>query len=156
MLLAARLDRLARDRWVQEAILGQVWRLDARVHTVDIGEERRDDPDDPMRIAMRQMVGVFAQLDRTTTTKRLRDGRRAKAAAGGKAVGVYPYGWDRDGPVPCEQRVLVRLLDRAERGWTLQAVAAHLNERGTRTRHGRMWTTGTAHNVLARHRSRGR
>ena len=59
----------------------------------------------PMRTAMRQMVGVFGGLDRRLITRRLRDGRRAKAAQGGKAVGRYPFGWAEDGEVAREQRV---------------------------------------------------
>ncbi len=30
-----------------------------------------DDPDDPLRTVMRQMVGVFAELERRTVAKRL-------------------------------------------------------------------------------------
>lgn len=148
VLLAARLDRVARELTVQEAILAQVWQLDRQVHTTDMGEIKRDDPDDPMRTAMRQMAGVFAQLDRALIAKRLRDGRRAKAAAGGKACGVYPYGWSKDGEVPGEQKVLTRLLDCAERDMTLKAIAEDLNARGWRTRHGKRWTIGTVNNVL--------
>jgi len=148
VLLAARLDRIARELTVQEAILAQVWQLDRHVHTTDMGEIKRDDPDDPMRTAMRQMAGVFAQLDRALIAKRLRDGRRAKAAAGGKACGVYPYGWSKHGEVPAEQKVLTRLLDCAEREMTLAAIAQDLNSRGFRTRHGKVWTIGTVRNVL--------
>jgi DNA invertase Pin-like site-specific DNA recombinase len=69
-----------------------IWRDDGHVSAVDQGEVMRDDPDDPMRTAMRQMVGVFAELDRPLVITRLRDGRRAKAAQGGMAVGRYPFG----------------------------------------------------------------
>lgn len=153
--LAARLDRLARELVVQEAILAQVWAMDRHVHTTDMGEIKRDDPDDPMRTAMRQMAGVFAQLERAMIAKRLRDGRRIKAANGGKGSGSYPYGWSRDGEVPAEQRVLVRMLDRSQRGWTLAQVADDLNGAGLRTRHDRPWTVGTVGNVLRRARRVG-
>lgn len=96
----------------------------------------------------RSNTAAFTQLDRALIAKRLRDGRRAKAAKGGKASGSYPYGWSKDGEVPAEQKVLVRLLDCAERGLTLRATAADLNGRGFRTRHGRTWTIGTVSNVL--------
>lgn len=87
VLIVARLDRLARDLTTQEAILAQCWGMDAAVHSADLGAIHADDPDDPMRTAMRQMAGVFAQLDRALVVKRLRDGRKAKAALGGKAAG---------------------------------------------------------------------
>jgi len=61
-IIAARLDRLARAITVPEAILALCWREGARVFTADSGEVLRNDPDDPMRTAMRQMAGVFAEL----------------------------------------------------------------------------------------------
>ncbi len=38
-------------------------------------------------------MDVFAELDRKMVARRLRDGRLAKAAAGRKAVGDYPFGY---------------------------------------------------------------
>ena len=86
-LVVARLDRLARALTVQEAALAFIWRIGAEVFTADAGQVLRDDPDDPMRTALRQVVGVFAELDRRMVVKRLRDGRAAKSATGRKAVG---------------------------------------------------------------------
>jgi hypothetical protein len=90
-------------------------RFDVRRNT---GEVHRDDPDDPMRTAIRQVMGVFAELDRKLVAKRLRDGRLAKAAAGRKAVGDYPFGYaatgkgrDRDaGPIEAEQKAVARIV----------------------------------------------
>jgi DNA invertase Pin-like site-specific DNA recombinase len=56
-LLVARLDRLARTLAVQEAVLGHVWKHGGRVYAADVREVLQDDPDDPMRTAMRQMMG---------------------------------------------------------------------------------------------------
>jgi len=47
----------------------------------DQGEVERDEPDDPVRTAMRQMLGVFAQLERemassTAAPAKRRGGRR--------------------------------------------------------------------------------
>src|SRR5260221_7745786 len=78
-LLVARLDRLAREVTVQEGILALVWLGGWHVFTADAGEVLADDPSDPMRTAMRQMAGVFAQLDKGLIVKRLREGRKAKA-----------------------------------------------------------------------------
>ncbi|TJZ41214.1 resolvase [Streptomyces piniterrae] len=91
-LLAPNLDRLARELTVQEAVLAYVWALGGRMFTADHGEHLEDDEDDPMRTAMRQMRGVFHQLDRGLIRKRLKDGRNAKAAQGGYAYGAPPYG----------------------------------------------------------------
>ena len=149
-LVIARLDRLARDLTTQEAILAQCWALAADVHSADLGLIHEDDPDDPMRTAMRQMVGVFAQLDRALVIKRLRDGRRAKVASGGKGSGSYPYGWDRHGEVASEQRVLTYVRRLRNMGQTWQAIADDLNAEGLVPRTAPRWTAanvakGTAH-----------
>ncbi len=82
-----------------------------------------------MRTAMRQMAGVFAELDRRLIIKRLRDGRLPQAAQGGKAVGRYPFGWSKDGEVPREQRVLIAVRDLRADGLRWQDVADRLNAR---------------------------
>ncbi|MEU6839725.1 hypothetical protein ABZ941_31230 [Streptomyces rubiginosohelvolus] len=61
----------------------------------DQGEILPDDPEDPMRAAMRQMMGVFAQLDRGMTVAKLRRGRRIKGEKGQYAYGAPPYGRTR-------------------------------------------------------------
>lgn len=142
LLLVARLDRIARDLTVQEAVLAEVWRLDAEVHTCDLGPVLRDDPDDPMRTAIRQVMGAFAQLDRAMLVKRLRDGRAAKARAGGKPSGRYSYGHSKDGPVEDELHVIETVRALRATGMTWDAVTAEVNSRGARwhARTGRPWT----------------
>ena len=50
------LDRLARKLTVQEGVLATVWDRGGSVFSLgDGGEVQQDDPDDPMRTAMRQM-----------------------------------------------------------------------------------------------------
>ena len=112
----------ARALTVQEAALAVFWKLGARVFTADAGEVARDDPDDPMRTAIRQVFGVFAQLDRAMVTKRLRDGRAAKAATGRKAVGAYAYGYrpsgkgaERDAASDEAEQVAVRRIGELRR-----------------------------------------
>ncbi len=96
---------------------------------------------------MRQMAGVFAGLDRRLIIKRLRDGRRAKAAQGGKAVGRYLFGRSKDGDVPREQRGLLAVRDMRRDGLRWQDVADRLNAGGAayRPRSADAWTaTGSA------------
>lgn len=63
-LIVRDLDRLARAVSVQEAVLAEVWGKEscAVFTSVPPQEVPRDDPDDPMRTAMRQMRGVFHEL----------------------------------------------------------------------------------------------
>ncbi|MFI2764293.1 recombinase family protein [Streptomyces echinatus] len=91
-ILAPNLDRLARELTVQEAVLSYVWALGGRVFTAGHGEHLEDDASDPMRTAMRQMRGVFHQLDRGLIIKRLTEGRAAKGERGGYAYGAPRFG----------------------------------------------------------------
>lgn len=152
VLVVARLDRLARALTTQEAILAEVWKYGAHVDAADMGRIAKDDPDDPMRTAMRQMAGVFAELDRAVTVKRLRDGRKPKAARGGHGSGSYPFGFSTAGPVPDEQRILaeVRSLRRAGHDW--QACADDLNRRGLSPRKAQAWTKANLRKVMERPR----
>ncbi len=150
-LIVRDLTRLARSVTVQEAVLAEVWsRLDARVFTT-AGEVLRDDPDDPMRTAMREMAGVFAGLDRRMIVKRLRDGRTAKAAAGGHSTGRYPYGYTPKGQNPAQQRALRRMLDLRDDGQATRAIAAILTEEGHPTARGGRWSSPTVARILSRY-----
>lgn len=144
------LDRLARSVTVQEAVLAEVWsRLGGSVFTVS-GEVMRDDPDDPMRTAMREMAGVFAGLERRIIVKRLRDGRAAKAASGGHATGRYPYGWDRNGAVPAEQRALARMCELKAQGCSTREIAEWLTTEGHPTKRGGRWSSPIVARILSR------
>jgi DNA invertase Pin-like site-specific DNA recombinase len=122
--------------------LALVWREGGAVYTAEDGEILRDDPDDPMRSALRKMVGVFAELDRKTLVKRMRDGRKAKAEAGMKATGAYAYGTQgvgegraRDaGPNEVEQQAVTRIVELRKAGCSYRAVAATLDAEGHLTR----------------------
>lgn len=158
-LVVARLDRLARAITTQEAILATVWRLDGRLYAVDMGGEvPPDDPDDPMRTAMRQMAGVFAELDRRLVVKRLRDGRSAKAAAGRKATGSYAYGYagvgkgrERDAaPVEAEQRAVKRIVALRHAGRSYREIAADLDSLGLKPRRAASWSAAAVRNVARR------
>lgn len=147
-LLIPRLDRLARAVTVQEAVLALIWRTGGSVFAADQGEVLRDDPDDPMRTAMREMAGVFAGLERRMIAKRMRDGRKAKAAAGKHAAGQYPFGFRGEGkgrerdatPDPEEQSVVARIIELRETPMSYREVAAALTGAGTPTRLGKEWS----------------
>lgn len=158
-LLVARLDRLARALTVQEATLAIIWRLGRTVFTADQGEVLRDDPDDPMRSALRQVVGVFSELERRLVSKRLRDGRTAKAATGRKAVGAYPFGYrpmgqgrERDAmPDPTEVKVVRQILCLRANGGSYREIATALNEQGVPAKKGGLWHPMTVRSVVERH-----
>ncbi|MFD3907856.1 recombinase family protein [Streptomyces californicus] len=69
-LLAATLAHFGPTLVRQETLLQYVWAHGARVVTVSDGEIAEDDPDDPMRTAMRQMRGVMEELIRNIDAQR--------------------------------------------------------------------------------------
>jgi DNA invertase Pin-like site-specific DNA recombinase len=157
-VVVARLDRLARNLTVQEAALALFWKLGARVFAADTGEVLPDDPNDPMRTAIRQVFGVFAQLDRGLVTKRLRDGRLAKASTGRKAVGAYPYGFCGAGrgrhrdAVPYEpEQVALRRIDELRRsGCSFREIASRLDAEGLAPRRAGAWSPMAVRNIVTR------
>jgi DNA invertase Pin-like site-specific DNA recombinase len=153
-LVIARLDRLARELTVQEAILAQVWRHGGTVFASDTGEIARDDPDDPMRTAMRQMMGVFSQLERAMIGARLRAGRKLKAERGGFAYGSPPFGFKAEGgglvEEPEEQKALKRIRQLARRGASLRTIAQTLESEGYHPKRSSRWHPETLRLILGR------
>ena len=153
-LVLYKLDRLARSLTVQEAVLGSVWAAGASVFTTDLGEVPHDDPDDPMRTAMRQMVGVFSQLERAMIAARMRAGRRVKAAAGGYAYGAPPYGWRAEGGElvvdEAEQLVVARMAELHAGGASLREIAEVLDRDGVRPRRGERWQSKVVGRIVRR------
>lgn len=74
-LVVSSRDRLAGLPAVQEAALQQVWMTGGRVFAVDEGELLADDPEDPVRTFVHQVLGVVAQLEQELVVHRLRQGR---------------------------------------------------------------------------------
>jgi DNA invertase Pin-like site-specific DNA recombinase len=153
-LLLPSLNRLARLLTVQEAVLAQVWKLGGRVFTADTGEILADDPDDPMRTAIRQMMGVFAQLDRALLVKKLRNGRAEKAKQGGYAYGSPAFGqMAKDHELaenPDEQLVIDRMRELRSTGLSYAKIADELNERHMLPKRGGRWHAQTVSRAVNR------
>lgn len=153
-LVVARLDRLARSLAVQEAALAVVWRHGGTVFSVDQGEVVEDDPEDPMRRAMRLMVGVFSELERATITARLRARRRMKAEQGGFAYGAPGFGHRAENrdlvPDDEEQATLVRIAELRSAGCSVRAICRQLEAEGRRPKRGQRWHPGSLNRILHR------
>lgn len=137
-LLIRRLDRLARELTIQEGVLASVWANGGRAFEASGGEVLQDDPHDPMRKAMRQMAGVFYELERGMIVQRLQAGRRRKMArydglgsAGGKAkLGHDLVGERKDARlIPRDDYPALReRVATLRQGRTLRQVAQALND----------------------------
>jgi DNA invertase Pin-like site-specific DNA recombinase len=153
-LLIPKLDRLSRDMLLQEQLLREVWIMGREVLSC-LGSEQnlRDDPEDPGREMLRQILGAVHQYERKMIVLRLRKGRAAKAAKGGFAYGSPPYGWRaHDGELErdeAEQQVVARMLGMRSAGASYAHIATSLNDDGIASRHGR-WHAQTVSRALAR------
>jgi DNA invertase Pin-like site-specific DNA recombinase len=151
-VVTSSLSRLGRTLTVQEAALAVAWQYGGRVFTVDADEILADDDDDPMRRAMRQMMGVFHDLDRAMIARRLRHGREAKAAAGGYAGGAPAFGMKAEGRSLATDETEMAVLDRMrawrQEGHSLRAIAARLNAEGVETKRGGNWQPSTVARLL--------
>jgi DNA invertase Pin-like site-specific DNA recombinase len=153
-LVVKNLDRFARALTVQEATLAMIWRDGGRVFAFENGEILPDDPDDPMRTAMRQMMGVFAELERRMIAKRLRDGRRIKLERGGFAYGSPAYGTravDRELTVDeTEQAGIDRIAELHRQGRSLREIVSALTAEGIRPKRGGTWYPITVKRIIDR------
>jgi DNA invertase Pin-like site-specific DNA recombinase len=159
VLAVHRLDRLARALHVQEAVLARVWAAGGEVwEAVGDRQALRDDPDDPMRTFVRQVMGAAGQLERGLAVARLQGGRRRKAERGGYAGGWTPYGFERVGQgrdaalieVPEEAAVVARIRKASARGLSLRRIAELLNCDGIPAKAGGEWGPSSVRSVLAR------
>lgn len=153
-LVIAKLDRLARSLTVQEAALAHVWNCGGTVFAVDQGEVLRDDPDDPMRTAMRQMAGVFGQLEKSMISKRLRDGRQLKRDKGGYVSGAPAFGYYADPdtkelrPHEAEADAMFLMAMLRASSKSVREIAHSLETEGHRPKRGGTWNPGTLSRIL--------
>lgn len=151
-LLAPNLDRVARQLTQQEAILSVVWAHDSRVFTADRGEHLPDDDDDPMRTFVRQVMGAAAQLERGLIAKRLRSGRKTKAANGGYAYGSPAYGQQATDKTLTvdenEAAVIEQMRAWQEEGASIRGICIRLNDQGIPSKRGGKWYPTTVARLL--------
>ena len=154
-LVVYRLDRLARDLILQETLLAEIAGLGGQVFSTFAGEQDviTDDPEDPSRRLIRQVLGAVAQYQRSLIRLRLRNDRRREAERGGHASGSPPPGRrsDEGEPVePAEATAVDRILELAATGASTRSIATALTAEGYRPKRGGTWHQETVRRVLAR------
>ncbi len=87
-VLIYKLDRLARDLYIQEHLIKKLESLDKKLLSI---KEPNLESTDPMRKAFRQFMGIVAELEKAFITMRLSGGRVNKARKGGYARRVYCF-----------------------------------------------------------------
>lgn len=154
VIMVESLDRLAREFRIQEQLLIYLASKNLTLISASTGENITEAvSSDPMRKAMVQIQGIFAELDKSLLVRKLRRAREAKKKVQGKCEGIKRYGEDN----PEEQAIIkkIRYMRRLPRGlnkkrMTYQAIADQLNLDGVPTQRGKKWTTAQVWNILNR------
>ena len=140
------LDRLAREYRVQEQLIIYLASKGLTLISANTGENVTEAMmGDPMRRALVQIQGIFAELDKNMIVAKLAKARKRKRENGGKCEGRKVYGFR-----PGEQEVIRRILDLRADGRTLGDIAHRLNAGGTPTRAGRKWTGVQVKRIIER------
>ncbi len=142
-LLITKVDRLARDLYLQLWIEKELKIYE--VELISINEDNLNG-NDYMTKAMRQMMGVFAELEKSRISDRLVRGRKRKAKKGKKASGNcplgYKYEYDKSGRnskvvIDKEKAEIVKeIFSLYLQGNSLSKVSKALAEKGHKTSRG--------------------
>ncbi len=151
-VLIFKLDRLARDLYIQEHLIKKLESLRKGLIST---KEADLASDDPMRKAFRQFMGIVSELEKAFITMRLSGGRINKIknkktyAGGGIALGYSTK--NKDLVINAEQAETIKQIFKMKRYQRkgLREIARVLNERGTPTARGGEWHAGTIKYILA-------
>jgi site-specific DNA recombinase len=158
-VLIFKLDRLARDLYLQEHIIRELNKLGFKLFST---KEPDLDSKEPMRVAFRQFSGIVSELEKTMITWRLSGGRLNKARKGGYAGGRVAYGYNvnkakNELEVNQEQAGVVKKIInmRSRQKLSYHEIARFLNQRGVQSPAGGMWYPGSIKYIVENRLYRG-
>ena len=143
-IIIERMDRLARDLMVQEAIIADLQKKGFDLISVTEGADLLSE--DPTRKLVRQVLGAIAEYDKTMTVLKLRAARERKRIKTGKCEGRKGYAESM--PEVIKE---IRRLRRKRKGMprrTYKAIADELNANGYQTMTGKSFTGQVVQNIL--------
>jgi site-specific DNA recombinase len=157
-VLIFKLDRLARDLYIQEHLIKKLETLNIKLIST---KEADLASDDPMRKAFRQFMGIVSELEKSFITMRMTAGRKSKIkfkqkyAGGGVALGYSTK--DKDLIIDEAGADTIRKIFKMKRYQRkgLREIARELNEQGVATARGGEWHAGTIKYILANPLYRG-
>jgi site-specific DNA recombinase len=147
-IIVEAMHRLAREYRTQEHLIIYLASKGLTLISADTGEDiTAAMMGDPMRKALVQIQGVFAELEKNLLVHKLAKARKRVKARDGRCEGVKPYG-HRDG----EQATLARMQELRAAGTAVDTIASILNGEGvpTRGRGGKqgLWYGATINKIL--------
>lgn len=147
-VLIFKLDRLARDLYIQEHLLRKLQDMNRALVSV---KEPDICSNDPMRKAFRQFMGIVSELEKSFITMRLSGGRINKARKGSYAGGCPAYGYNaknKELAVNAEQADIIKNIFYLRDFYSLREIANYLNQKGIPSARGRRWYAGTVKYIL--------
>jgi DNA invertase Pin-like site-specific DNA recombinase len=138
LVICEKYDRVARDSmWIEWAIRHL---RDNGFSLVSASEPELADDTDPHRKAMRGMISIFAELEKSALVLKLRAARqRAKANRRDYKEGRKPFGTR-----PGEQETIARMVELRKQGLAYDTIAERLNAEGIPARMGRWHATSVS------------
>lgn len=146
-VIVERLDRLARDLMVQEAILNDFRKLGVRFISASEGDDLIDG--DATRKLVRQIFGAIAEYDKAMLVLKLRAARERKRAREGKCEGRKGYSDTEAG------REIIREVKRLRRKkpgckvLSCRTIAGRLNESGRQSLDGKPFSAAVIQRILS-------
>lgn len=152
-LVAYDMTRIARALIIQEAALQILWDAGATIFTVGDGLVDSEDKDGT-RTFVRQVMGAFAEFQRTSFVMKAKDGKDRARAAGQHTDGLAPFGWKIEDkqlvPDSYGQDILgkIEMYREMKRSW--KWIADFLNNNGLLTAGGGKWYEASVYRVVKR------
>lgn len=141
-------NRFARSLMVQELGLQVLKREGIQLIAADSPSTFTDD-DDPMVVAIRQMLGVMAQLEKAMTVAKLKGARdRAAHRAGKRVEGRKGYD-DTNRALVQEAKRLARKSPKTGKARSLREIAAELKELGFATSAGNPFSASQVQRLIS-------
>lgn len=151
------LDRLAREYRIQEQLLIYLASKGIDLIAANTGENITEAINsDPMRKAMVQIQGVFAELDKSLLVRKLRKAREQKRASDGKCEGRKGYKDTEEGIALLKEIRRLRRRRKGGKGRTYDQVSEELNQQGYTAANGKPFTGNTVKGILHRQKTKGR
>jgi DNA invertase Pin-like site-specific DNA recombinase len=152
-VIIERLDRLARSVVAQEHTVLWMAAHEIELVVADTGENVTESyAQDPMKKALIQMQGVFAELEKSMIVKKLRVARERIRKDRGKCEGRKRYGEQDPGEKATVKRIKELRRKRGKNKLSLRKIAAALDAEGRPPRSGGTWSAQAVKNIVDRKR----
>ena len=146
-----KLDRISRNLLDFSSMYAELKSLGV----VFISRNEQFDTSTAMGEAMLKIILVFAELERQTTSERVKAVMLSRATNGNWNGGRVPFGYDYDKKSGTfsinekEKNVVTKIFAHYDRTRSLLAVSRDLNEKGIRSKRGELWSPTTVSIVLS-------